>query len=1120
MKSFYFILIILIISEINPQKWIVKTKFEQSNEIDSYNSLKLTLGQYSKGILYCTCYFDELNNLINEIENYLASSTLSEFLQSSLDNLNDALSYAKKIILKDPCSQDDIDNTKIKLDSAYQNLKQSKGKFFELPGIENENYDLERGFIHPGGLYTQEDFDRVKKKLAEEDSDIIQAYDILKKAAYSQPNAATYPSEKIVRGGTGENYINAARGASIAFQNALRWKIEGNEDCANHAVEVLMAWANTAKEVTGDSNHALATGLYGYEFAQAAEIMRDYEGWKSEDFDVFKKWMLRVWYPLCIKFLRERNGTWENKSRWWKAPGHYWSNWGLCNVMAVISIGILCDDVFIYNQGMSFFKYDQVGTYENPRTSDPIKNDGLTEFLGNLVVTTSESELETGAYGKLGQMNESGRDIGHACMALGLAIDIAHQGWQQGDDLFSYMDYRLAAGIEFVAGQTQLIENLPWTNYQYGTNGFYYTDSRAYTMTEPCLEKYIRPYWGIVIGIYEEIKGVEMPFSKMSYEDMGMDGGASGPTSGYYDHMGYSYLLNKREGLAPEDKIPTELKGYIKYEGDLNNLIPSLALEKTMGNIEEDIIIHHSELGGLINHYTKNTNIGVPKYSTLTLMPKLPDVEENTGNWIWNTGQTTQDITIEVEKSFAYRVTYTNKNGIESKQLFTIAVQGDCQKTDGYQSIYSNDEFLGNNTAQVISGSSLKLELNVVDLYGTVVWSTGETDYSINIPCLNSTRNITAIFTSMCGKQIIYIYQLFVIFPEEDNSLITLESTDFKIQRKNNEEEWEDSNDYEINTEILSIDTQIERKKYFYLGVKCNYIPPDSNLDYIKLIPLNSDYFEECEITVELNMNKIKYKLDLSPNTFSINSYSEFSLNDVLYNVDLININFIAKDEENNQLDYIIFDEFKINQFTSEEEFSPIKSKISTTNNTNKNIFITISNDNKCFEPENNQYEISITKVNDDISTEKINEEEKSDEYISSSSINGENKIEEDNEAEIEAKKIEEQIINKIEELNLNKIKNFEENTLYENDLFNILFYNTSDVSQNEAISSESKSNVDLMNCVNILKQRYNIPDNQVLNIIKVDIKRKETNSLQVEYQVYSEDFASLFFLNLIPTSF
>ena len=70
------------------------------------------------------------------------------------------------------------------------------------------------------------------------------------------------------------------------------------------------------------------------------------------------------------------------------------------------------------------------------------------------------------------------------------------------------MDHRLAAGIEFLAAQTQLIENLPWTNYQYGTNGFYYTDYRAIILTEPVLEKVIRPYWGTVIGHYEGIKGI------------------------------------------------------------------------------------------------------------------------------------------------------------------------------------------------------------------------------------------------------------------------------------------------------------------------------------------------------------------------------------------------------------------------------------------------------------------------------------------------------------------------------------------------------------------------------------------------------------------------------------
>ena len=242
MEFFPLFLIFIIISEINLQKWTVKTKFENSNEINSYNSLELSLGEFSKGILYCTCDFDSLNNLITEIDDYISSSSISEFLQSSLENLNDALSYAKKIILKDPCNQDEIDQIKINLNNAYQNLKLSKGKSFDIPKIEDINFDLERGFIHPGGLYIQEDFDRVKKKLEEGDEEIEQAYNILKNAAYSQPNAATYPSEKIVRGGSsGENYINAARGASIAFQNTLRWKIEGNQDCAKHAVEVLMA---------------------------------------------------------------------------------------------------------------------------------------------------------------------------------------------------------------------------------------------------------------------------------------------------------------------------------------------------------------------------------------------------------------------------------------------------------------------------------------------------------------------------------------------------------------------------------------------------------------------------------------------------------------------------------------------------------------------------------------------------------------------------------------------------------------------------------------------------------------------------------------------------------------
>lgn len=591
-----------------------------------------------------------------------------------------------------------------------------------------------RGFIHPGGLHTQADFDRIKQQLADGNEKVTAAYKVLKEAAYSSASAATYPSEIIVRGGSGENYINAARGATIAYQNALRWKIDGTKANADHAVKVLMSWANTTKAISGTSDQCLARGLYGYEFAQAAELMRDYEGWSREDFHQFQQWMLNVWYPGCIGFLRSRNGTWENVGKWWQAPGHYWSNWGLCNALAVISIGVLCDDVFIYNQGMSFIKYDQVGTFKDPRTDNPILNDGLTEFWGNLVVTTTDSELETGAYGKLGQTNESGRDTGHAAMALGLAIDIAHQGWNQGDDLFSYMDHRIAAGIEYVAAQTQSVEGLPWTNYKYGTNGYYYTDSRAWEMTAPALGAQMRPYWGTVIGHYEGVKGVKMPFSEQAYKAMGIDAGGQGGTSGGYDHLGYSVLMNTRdEQLAPADQVPTELSPQITYDG------------KT---------IPHSELGGLTNTYQTTTlkNRAVAVGTALTLSPQLPEGTTDTGNWLWNTGETTREINVTAERSFIYRATYTNENGIQSQICFPIAVQGDCHPTPVTPSItYDGTTHENTTDIAVLYNGSVTLNVTENTGFGNYKWSTNATTSSITVSSIRADKDVTCTFYNQGG---------------------------------------------------------------------------------------------------------------------------------------------------------------------------------------------------------------------------------------------------------------------------------------------------------------------------------------------------------------------------------
>ena len=623
----------------------------------------------------------------------------------------------------------------------------------------------DRGFRHPGGLHTQADFDRVRAQIAAGNTKVKQAYDKLKAAAYAQPGVQTYPVETIVRGGgSGENYINAARGATMAYQNALRWKLEDNTACANGAVRILMAWATTTKAIGGDTNYALAAGLYGYQFAQAAELMRDYEGWSREDFKTFQQWMLDVWYPSSIGFLRGRNGTWENSSKWWGAPGHYWSNWGLCNALCVASIGILCDDVFIYNQGMSYFKYDQVGNFADPPVMHEVTghgdadggkciwNDGLTEFLGNLVVTDVESELETGAYGHLGQMNESGRDVGHSAMALGLAVDIAKMGWNQGDDLFAYMNHRLAAGIEYIAAQTLSINGLPWTDYMYGSNGYFYTDGRAWLMTEPALGAQMRPYWGTVIGIYEGVKGAKMPFSERSYTNMGIDEGGMGSTSGGYDHLGYSVLMNTRdEQLCPAEKVPTELTPQMEYSGTLTaNLIPSLAKERTRGNIKGKTLLHN-ELGGLVNTFTINTNTGVPAGQTVTLSPQLPEGEEDTGLWQWETGETTREITVGTDESHIYRVRYTNVRGIDSELCFAIAAKGDCTPTRLTPRITYNGETIESDTLNILYGKTATLIATAACGWGTYKWSTNVTTESITTSAIFADRDFSVSYTNQGG---------------------------------------------------------------------------------------------------------------------------------------------------------------------------------------------------------------------------------------------------------------------------------------------------------------------------------------------------------------------------------
>jgi len=677
--------------------------------------------------------FTELSTMLNKCKTLYSTAETKDYLQSTMDEMRDDIDIVEALIDEKKASQTLIDNWVNTLGNTYNQMIASKGLTINT-FVDEEKYDTDRGFIHPGCLNSQADFDRVKAMLAVGNDTITKAYNILKNNAYAQANVATYPVETVIRGGSGENYMNAARGAAMAYQNALCWKISGDAGHAKNAVNILMAWANGCKDVSGNTNMSLAAGLYGYEFANAAELMRDYTGWSANDFNTFKKWMMTIWYPKSIDFLRRRHDTWLNSanSSIGPCPGHYWSNWGLCNTLNVMSIGILCDDPYVYNQGLSFYKYDQVGTFKTSRTS-PIINDGLTEFIGNLVPDLKDDAR--GPYGKLGQMQESGRDQGHALMALGLSVDVCQTVWNQGNDLFAYMDNRLAAGIEHVAALNfggVASSDMPWTSYWYHDCRTAVSNSWQMTGDNTGGLGGWRPYWSRILGHYEGIKGVRMRYSEMADSIVGIDagGGNYGQTSGGFDHLGFSTLMCKRPAISPE-MAPTTLKPTLIYNG---------------------VTYNQSELGGLKNTYLTDNNTGVIQGSKIELIPTLPEGITDTGIWQWSTGETTKGITITADKSKMYRVYFTNDKGVKSSITYTIAVEGDCIGDIITPSITVNGTTVNDTTITVMTQQTVTLGASASAGWGTYKWSNGETGSTLTVTNINRDRTYTVNYMNQGGE--------------------------------------------------------------------------------------------------------------------------------------------------------------------------------------------------------------------------------------------------------------------------------------------------------------------------------------------------------------------------------
>ena len=415
--------------------------------------------------------------------------------------------------LPDPGVEKDLN----KVPTPEKNLDE----LMEIP-LKDESTPM----IHCGALHTPEDFEYVKARLAEERDPWQQGYEKLVENYHSHLDYVGNPQVTIVRGGSGETYMRAANDAAAAYQLGLRYHLGDGEEYAALAVSVMDGWANTCTTITGTTDQALAAGLYGYEFAVAGELLRDY--WMEHDpdgFSNYQQWMVDVFYKANHEFLTNHFGT---------PPLHYWANWGLCNIASMISIGILADRRDIYNEAIEHL---QIG-----------------ETSGRM--TNAIYHVFDGEWANFAQWQENGRDAGHTSLCQGLMGTICQLTWNQGDDFFGYNDNMYLKACEYNGRYYTAGLDVPYVTYVRVFNSNWGVAEETYDKLAPNVGedgarvRMTGSIWACAYYHYAKIKGVDP--EKCQYTKMGMEAsmpevGGVGSTSGGYDQLGFGTLMYTRE---------------------------------------------------------------------------------------------------------------------------------------------------------------------------------------------------------------------------------------------------------------------------------------------------------------------------------------------------------------------------------------------------------------------------------------------------------------------------------------------------------------------------------------------------------------------------------------------
>ncbi len=254
----------------------------------------------------------------------------------------------------------------------------------------------------------------------------------------------------------------------VAVYNlACMWYFTGNEAYAQKGHDIILSWANK-QENFGGHETPLSLGDFAVAYAGGASILRGtWPGWTEADTATVKKYFENVTWPTTIAGYNTIGPA----------------NKGMLTVEAGIAVAAFLDDTEKFNHCIDLY-----------RTSPA---SGLFNTL------------------PIGEMGETGRDLGHSYGTLiGMAV-ISEIAWKQGIDLYSDLDNRLLAVGEYYARNSLALDNpfVPFGSIDYtyyANNSYYFTPDNTALL--------------IIQNAYKNRKGLPTPWIDRKLESLGAGG--------------------------------------------------------------------------------------------------------------------------------------------------------------------------------------------------------------------------------------------------------------------------------------------------------------------------------------------------------------------------------------------------------------------------------------------------------------------------------------------------------------------------------------------------------------------------------------------------------------------